>query len=132
MKLEFLAFSAIVQLASCWPVQEFFYLETQLQGGQVLTLSHGSPLMQHKQRLDTQLWGIDEETGCLRSKTSEYMCLTASDTGSVSFASENGEPGQQWEMSEDGAGPGRDLGGRAARVGQCSGGGQKPRLYSVA
>ena len=69
---------------------------------QVLTLSHGSVKMQHKQRLETQvlilimnhnggididkeneangdncenlqLWGLDEETGCLRSKTSEYV-----------------------------------------------------------
>ena len=71
----------------------------------MLTLSHGSVKMQHKQRLETQvlmlamngieidienganargagensenpqLWGLDEESGCIRSKTSEYVSL---------------------------------------------------------
>merc|ERR1711879_300454 len=102
MKLTLLGLSAFVQLASCWPVQEYFYLETQLQGGRVMTFSHGSMNMQHGQRLDTQLWGLDEEIGCLRSKTSDYLCLTAGATGSLSLGTENGDAEQKWEMRDDG------------------------------
>merc|ERR1712013_316064 len=74
--------------------------------------------MQHKQRLDTQalrtqaltaltsnfglLRGLDEEIGCLRSKTSDYLCLTAGATGSLSLGTENGDAGQRWEMRDDG------------------------------
>jgi len=101
MELAILTFAAFVQLTSCWPVEEYFYLETQLQGGRVMTLSNGMVVMQHKQRLETQLWGIDE-TGCLRSKTSEYNCLKASETGQLSLAGANGESGQKWEMRDDG------------------------------
>merc|ERR1712179_502930 len=41
MKLAILAFAAFVQLTSCWPVEEYFYLETRLTGGRVMTLSNG-------------------------------------------------------------------------------------------
>ena len=81
----------LLHLTVSWPVNEFFYLESQGGGSahgkvmfqwmqvrfcdffQMLTLSSGELKVMARSGSDSQLWQLDFETGCFRSKTSDKV-----------------------------------------------------------
>merc|ERR1719500_1905224 len=81
----------LLHLTVSWPVNEFFYLESQ-GGGLARTGS------------DSQLWQLDFETGCFRSKTSDKTCLTVTeqdeDESDLALRSETGDINQVWGYND--------------------------------